>query len=138
MTGRHQRNPYVIPKIVEVRGRDMELLIVLPWLLIIAGAFYIVRYARSSIREVSTLMSVGFWMLSICAPAIVQAAAAAVFAPPMKVTSTVWTLIDVFGMDGGTAQFVAEVVWRTIGVGVGLLIALIVLRISHPRKGGVA
>jgi len=113
----------------------MELLVALPWIVIFTGAFYLVRHARSSITEASTLGLVGLWALSIGVPAAIQAVAAAVFAPPLKFTPLVWTLIDGFGMWGGAAQFVADVICRTIGAGVGLVLVFIVQGIWRGTRG---
>src|SRR5208282_4790005 len=107
------------------QGDGMELLAVLPWVVILAGAFYIVRFAKSLGRELPKRTLAPLGVLAIVVPVVAQGVAAAVFSPPLRYTKLVWFFIDTFGMRGGNAQFCADVFCRTMGALVGITLVTI-------------
>jgi hypothetical protein len=92
----------------------------LPFIVIIIGAFFIVRFAKSSGRKLSP----GFlWFLSIVVPFVFQVLAVMILHPnELAVTKLDWFLVDNFQMRLSNAQFLTDLICRTLGAVIGIAI----------------
>jgi hypothetical protein len=116
----------------------MGLLQLLPLALILVCAFWIVAAAKAPEPKLSNAKVVGLWILSIVVPLVFMSLAFFVFIPnDMAVTHFEWALIDTLGMRLGEAQYLAEVFWRTVGAGAGILVMRGFVAKLRPRPKSV-
>jgi heme A synthase len=111
----------------------MEYLGFLPFVLIIGAAFLIVRHATSA-RVRSRLYRTFLWLAAIVVPVVSQAFVANMFHPnELAVTSLDWALMDNFRMQMSDAQFLDDVLYRTLGAIVGSMIVVLFVAVIDKR-----
>jgi hypothetical protein len=104
----------------------------LPFILIIAGTFCVVRSAKASRRKQST----GFlWFLGIVVPFVCQMLAAKILHPnELAVTKLDWFLIDNFQVRLSNAQYLTDVICRTFGAVIGVAIVALFVFIRDRKS----
>jgi hypothetical protein len=112
----------------------MGIIELIPWILLAIGALRSVGRAKSSGRSLSGTSLTALWILSITVPLICQMLMVAVFSPGLRVTALHWFLIDNFGLRLGSAGYIVDAFWRSVGVIVGIVIVNTLA--ANTRLGG--
>jgi hypothetical protein len=104
----------------------------LPFILIIVGAICIVRFAKNSGRK----LSAGFlWFLCIVIPFVCQILSVKLLHPnELGVTKFDWFLMDNFHMQLSNAQYLTDVICRTVGATIGIGIVAMFVFIGDRKS----
>lgn len=104
----------------------MQLLSLFPILIILLGAFWASRLRAPGAALTSTGRRALAGTMTLIVAFALQAVAADLFEPELKVTKFDWSLMDSMRLTAHEAQFITRLVWRSIGAGMSVLICVFV------------
>ncbi len=113
----------------------MELLWLLPFVFIVIGAFYTVRMVRTRKPSISLGQTIVIWAVVIVVPFIFQILTVSlVRRNELSATKLDWVLVDVFRVRLSMAQYLDDVVFRTIGVIVAFVCLVGVIKCAFRKE----